>query len=429
MVCALLVGLAPALRATRGNLRHDLGATRTTTGSRSQRRWLNRLIVLETAVGVVLLVAATLVITGLDRLARTNPGFDASQVATMRVSLPDSRYPYLAQIAFYDRLLPELARLPGVEGAGIAGPLPLSGSRYGVSFEVPGGAGGAANRLSAGFAFVSPGYFQVMRIPIRQGREFTAADTDASVRTVVINESFARQYFPNQDPIGERIKPGLATTEPDAPWREIVGVAGDIKQNTLNEDPAPAYFIPYTQGLITTPHILVRTAGAADAIPETVRRVIAAADPELALYDVRTLEDRLNTSMASQRFTTLLLTLFAVLGLLLTAIGLYGVLAYGVTQRLHEFGVRFALGARPSQIVKTVMGGALTLVGIGLVLGIAIAAALARVMTRTLDFVQHPDAATYAAVAIILLGVAAGAAFAPARRAIRVDPMQTLRST
>ena len=348
----------------------------------------------------------------------------------MRVTLPDSRYPFTKQVAFYDRLLPELSRLPGVEGAAIVGPLPLTGSRYAISFELPGNlAVGAERRLSAGFAFVSPGYFRVMRIPLKQGREFTTADTETSPRTVVINESFARQYFPGENPLGKRIKPGLSTTEPETPWREIVGVVSDVKQQTLNEAPSPAYFVPHAQGLITTPHIVVRAAGALDAIPETVRRVVAATDPELAIYDVRTLQDRLSNSMASQRFTTFLLTLFAGLGLLLTAIGLYGVLAYGVTQRTHEFGVRVALGARPRAIVATVVGGALSLVGSGLLLGVVAAIALARIMMAILDFVQPPDVSTYAAVAVMLLGAAAGAAFSPARRAMRVDPMQTLRSS
>jgi putative ABC transport system permease protein len=294
-------------------------------------------------------------------------------------------------VAFYDRLLPELSRLPGVEGAAIVGPLPLTGSRYTISFELPGNrAHDAARRLNAGFAFVSPGYFRAMRIPVKQGREFTTADTETSPRTVVINESFARQYFPGENPLGKRIKPGLSTTEPETPWREVVGVVSDVKQQTLNEAPSPAYFVPHAQGLITTPHIVVRAAGALDAIPETVRRVVAATDPELAIYDVRTLQDRLSNSMASQRFTTFLLTLFAGLGLLLTAIGLYGVLAYGVTQRTHEFGVRVALGARPRAIVAIVVGGALSLVGSGLLLGVVAAIALARIMMAILDFVQPP---------------------------------------
>jgi putative ABC transport system permease protein len=428
--CALLVGLAPALRATRGDLRADMGAERTSGGSRTERRWLNGLIVTETAIGAVLLVAATLVITGLDRLTRADPGFDASTVVTMRVSLPDSRYTFVNQVGFYDRVLPEIAGLPGIAGAAIVGPLPLSGSRYSLSFELPADrAAEAGTRLSAGFAFVSPGYFRAMRIPIRQGRDFTVADDDSAPRTVIVNETFARQYFPGEGAIGKRIRLGLQTTEAEIPWREIVGVIGDIKQQTLNEAPGPALYIPHAHGLITTPHIVVRAASGAGAVPEMVRRVITAADPELAVYDVRTLEDRLHTSIASQRFTTFLLTLFAGLGLLLIAIGLYGVLAYGVAQRTHEFGVRVALGARPGAIVGGVVRGALTLVGCGLLAGVVAATALARVMMSTLDFVAPPDAPTYLVAGLILLGVAAVAVFAPARRAMRVDPMQTLRAT
>jgi putative ABC transport system permease protein len=427
--CALLIGLAPALRATRVSVRHNLGSTRTSTSARSQRRWLNGLIVTETALGVVLLVAAALVIAGLNRLIRTDPGFDTTQVATMRVSLPDTRYPFTKQVAFYDQLLPELARLPGVENAAIVGPLPLNGSRYAVAFELPDNVGaGAERRLSAGFAFVSPGYFRTMRIPIRQGREFTSADTETSPRTVVINESFARQYFPGEPPLGKRIKPGLSTTESDTPWREVVGVVGDVKQETLNEAPSPAYFVPHAQGLITTPHIVLRAARSVEAMPELVRQAVAAADPELAVYDIRTLEDRLSNSMANQRFTTLLLAMFAGLGLLLTSIGLYGVLAYAVTERMHEFGVRVALGASARAIFTTVLGGALALVGSGLLIGMVAAIAVAGGMTAVLDFVQRPDASTYLAVAVVLLAVAVVAAVAPARRAMRVDPIKTLRS-
>jgi putative ABC transport system permease protein len=427
-VCALLVGLMPALRATRGELRQEIGAVRTSTGSRSQRRWLNGLIVLETALGVVLLVGATLVITGLNQLAGTNPGFDVTHVTTMRVNLPDSRYPYTKQVSFYDRLLPEIGRVPGIESVGIAGPLPLTGSRFGLSFELAGDAArGTASRPSAGFAFVSPGYFRSMRIPLTQGREFTTADTESSPRTIVISDSFARQYFPNEDPLGKRIKPGLSTTEAETPWREVVGVVGDVKQRTLNEDADPMFYVPHSQGLITTPHIVVRSRSM-EAIPETVRQIVAKADPELAIYDVRTMQDRMATSMASQRFTTFLLTLFAILGLLLTAVGLYGVLAYVVTQRTHEFGVRFALGATRGDIVWTIAGGAFALVGSGLVIGIGAATALARIMKAALDFAGRPDLLTYAAVALALLAVAGVAAVAPARRALRVDPMQTLRS-
>jgi putative ABC transport system permease protein len=426
-VCAVLVGIVPALRATGGELRRNLSTSRAETGVRSQQRWLNGLIAAETAVGVLLLVAATQVIDGLGRLARTHPGFDAADVTTLRVNLPDTRYPHARQLAFYDRLLPELAQIPGVLGTGLVGPLPLSGSRYGISFELPGDAATVrAKRPSAGFAFVSPGYFRAMRVPVRQGREFTTADTDASPRVVVINESFARRYFPDVNPIGQRLKPGLSTTEPEAPWREVVGVSADAKQLTLQDDPAPMYFVPYSQGLITTPHVVIRSADA--AIAETARRVVAEADPELAVYDVKLLADRLDSSMGTQRFVTWLLALFAALGLLLTAVGIYGLLAYRVGRRRQELGVRMALGASPSNIVAVVLGSALTVVIAGLAVGITTAMALVRVLLATLDFVRPPGAGTIAIVAGVMLLTAVAAALAPVRRALRVDPMQTLRS-
>jgi putative ABC transport system permease protein len=430
LACAGVVGLWPALRATRGELRQDLGATRSSTSTLGQRRWLNRLIVVETAVGVLLLVGATLVITGLDRLARTHPGFDVDGVATMRVTLPDGRYGYGRSIAFYDRLIPELAQLPDVDSAAIIGPLPLTGSRFGISFELPGDiAGQTPKRPSAGFAFISPGYFRTMRITMRQGREFSSADSDAAPRVVIVNDAFAREYFPGDHPIGKRIRPGLSTTEPDTPWREVIGVASDVSGPRINDQQGPAFYVPYAQGMITTPHIVVRAARGSDAMAETVRRVIARIDPELALFDVRTLQERMTLSMATERFTTFLLTVFAALGLLLTAVGLYGVVAYGVAQRFQEFGVRLALGARPQQILVVVMRGALSLVAIGVILGAIASAALASGMTSMLDFIRRPDATTYVVVAIVFVAVALLATLAPARRAMRVDPMQTLRTS
>jgi putative ABC transport system permease protein len=426
--CAVLVGLAPALSVTRRDARRDMSG-RGATGTRGQRRWLDGLVVAESGLGVVLLVAAALVVAGLSDLNRTAPGFDVTSVTSMHLSLPDAKYPYTAQLAFYDRLLPELARLPGAEGVAIVGPLPLSGSRYSISVELPPNATpDSVPRPSAVFAFVSPGYFAAMRIPLERGRVFSASDTDQSARVVVVNAAFARRYFPGEDPIGERIKPGLSTTEPDTPWREIVGVVSDVKVARLNEEASPAFYVPYTQGLITSPHIVVRASRQVEAMPEAVRQVVARADPELALYDVRTMHDRLVASMAAERFTTLLLTLFAALGLVLTAVGLYGVLAYAVTERTREFGLRLALGARPGQIVGGVLRGAFRLLGAGLLIGIGASMMLTRAMTSALDFVHQPDAATFATVAAVLTGVALTAAAMPARRAMRVDPIQTLRS-
>lgn len=425
-VCALLVGVWPAWRASHVRAGADLGDTRT-TAARPQRRMLNGLVIVETALGVVLLLTASILVRGFDRLTRADPGFDASGLITMRINLPDTRYPYLKQIAFYDDLLPELARTPGITAAGLVGPLPLSGSRFSLSFELPGGSS-SGDRLSADFAFVSPGYFEAMRIALRLGREFTAADTEEAPRVMVINDTFARQHFAGDNPIGKRIKPGLGTTEPETPWREVVGVVADVKQKALNEAVKPMFFVPYTHGLITTPHIVIRAGGDLDAIPEVARKIIAARDPELPVYGVRRMDEYMTLSTASPRFSTFLLTLFALLGLGLSAIGLYGVLAYGVVQRTSEFGVRFALGARPRDVLAGVIAGSFRLVGIGLALGLLAATVAAAAVTRALDFVERPDGLSYLAVVLIFAAVAFAAAYLPARRASRVDPLRALRA-
>jgi putative ABC transport system permease protein len=428
VACGLLVGVLPAVRSTPPQVGADLRETRTTLG-RPQRRFLNALVVIETTLGVVLLVGATLVVRGLERLAATNPGFDVTEVVTLKVNLPDSNYPYLKRVGFYEELLLELARSPGIDAVSIVAPLPLSGTRFTLSFELPGQpATDASQRLSAAFAFAGPDYFRAMRIPLKRGRSFAFSDNDAGPRVVVVNERFAHQFFPNTDPIGQRVRLGLATTELESPWRVIVGVSGDFRHQSLNDPPRPTVFVPFPQGLITTPHLVVRTATPAGAMAETVRQTVARRDPEAAIDSVRTMEEYLATTMASPRFATFLLTLFAAIGLGLSAIGLYGVLTYGVAQRTQEFGVRFALGATRRDVIAGVTRGALLLVALGLGFGIAVSLALGTAVSSAIDFVDAPDAATYAVAIAIPLAVGAIAGYAPARRAARVDPVIALRS-
>jgi putative ABC transport system permease protein len=324
-------------------------------------------------------------------------------------------------------VLSDLRALPGVEGAAATAPLPLNGSRYSISFQQFGVQRPQSERLSADFGMVSPGYFRTLHVPLVRGRDFSEADSDAAPRVVIVNERFARQYFGDADPIGQRIKPGLSTTEKEAPWREIVGVVGDVRDRSLSEESRPAYFVPYAQGLISPLYLVVRTNNAT-GIVEDVRRTLARRDPELALYDVKTMGEYVATSVATPRFQTLLLALFAAVGLALTAIGLYGVMAYGVAQRTREFGIRLALGARPGGVLGLVLRGALALIAAGLILGVVAGALATRMLASALYGVDPLDPATFAGVAAMLIAVALVASYVPARRATRVDPIAALRS-
>ena len=424
---ALIFGLMPAFQTARTDPAIGAAATARATQGRGQRRLRGALVIAETAIGVVLLVGAGLLLRSFDRLLRTAPGFDPQHLVTATFRLPDSRYPYPKQIGFYDDLLSELRALPGVAGAVATTPLPLSGSRYSISFQQSGAQRPSSERLSADFGMVSPGYFRTLRVPLVSGRDFAEADNDAAPRVVIVNERFARQYFGDTNPIGQRIKPGLSTTEKETPWREIVGVVGDMRHRTLSEESRPAYFIPYAQGLISPLSLVVRTNDATGII-EDVRRTLARKDPELALYDVKTMEEYVATSVATPRFQTLLLALFAAVGLALTAIGLYGVMAYGVAQRTREFGIRLALGARPGQVLGLVLRGGLALIAAGLIVGIVAGALATRLLASTLYGVDPLDPPTFGGVAAMLAAVAMVASYVPARRATRVDPIAALRS-
>ena len=426
LLSALAFGLVPALQAARIDpMPGAQGSLRTTAGV-NQRRLRGALVVAETAIGVVLLVGAGLLLRSFDRLMRTPAGFDPDHVVTAKFTLPDARYSYPRKVAFYDSLLADLGALPGVDAIAATAPLPLSGSQFSISFQQP-AEGPGSERHSSDFGIVSPGYFRAMHIPLVSGRDFTAADSDSAPRTIIVNESFVRRYFPGANPIGQRIQPGLATTEKETPWREIVGVVGDIRHRSPGEAARPAYFVPYAQGLITSLRLVIR-ARDTSGIGEDVRTLMAGKDPEIAVYDVKTMEQYLATTVASSRFQTLLLSLFAGVGLALTVVGLYGVMAYGVAQRTREFGIRLALGARPAEVRRLVMRGGLVLVAVGLAIGVVAAAFATELLTGALYGVNRLDPATFIAVAAVLLGVSALASYLPARRATRVDPMRALRS-
>jgi predicted permease len=426
-ISALGFGTAPALFASRTAPGPGLQDGARTTAGRGQGRLRAALVIAETGIGVMLLVAAGLLVHGFYRLAHTDPGFEGTHVMTARFTVPESRYSYTKRIQFYNDLLTVLNGLPGLQ-ASAAVPLPLSGARYGISFELPDAPLPPSQRASADIGVVSPGYFRARQVPIVAGRDFSAADDDSAPRAVVVNESFARQFLAGRSPIGQRIKPGLSTTEKETPWREVVGVVRDFRQRALNEPSRPAYFVPYAQGLISTLYLVIRTPAAPSLVIDQVRSVVAKKDSELALYDIRTMDEYVDLSVASARFQTLLLTLFATLALVLTAVGLYGVVAYGVAQRTREFGIRLALGAGPREVMQPIVRHAMRMVVVGVVLGVGGAVFATRLLGSALYDVHPLDPITFASVIATLFAVALIASIIPALRATRVDPILALRA-
>jgi predicted permease len=427
VVSVMLSGFIPGLQAARTDLTAVLQESARSGTGRGQRRLRALLVVAEMAMGVMLLVGAGLLLRGFDRLTSSDPGFQPDHLITAQLRLPDSKYPYVKQLAFYDRVLASLSRSPGMEPAA-AMPLPLSGTRYHIGFALPGAAVPRSERPSALFAMISPGYFHTMRIRLIRGREFLSSDNVAAPRVVIVSDAFARQYFPGQDPIGQRIHPGLSTTEPEEPWREIVGVVADVKQDTLTEAVQPTYYVPYAQGLISNLQFVVRSPADPAAVVRALDAAVDEQDSDLVLYNVNTLDHYVANSVATPRFQTVLLSTFAGLALVLAAVGLYGVMSYGVAQRTREFGVRLALGARRGNLVSLVLREGMAIAGIGLLLGALGATFTARLLTSELNGIDPGDPTTFGGVAVVLLLVAIIASCLPALRTIRVDPTIALRS-
>jgi putative ABC transport system permease protein len=423
---ALAFGTIPALLGSRSAPGAALADSSRSTASPGQGRLRAALVIAETGLGVVLLMAAGLVVRSFYRLAHTDPGFEAAHIVTARFKLPES-YQYLQQIRFYDELFAELNAQPGFEATGVS-PVPMSGSRYTLSFELPGETAPQARRSSVDFMLVAPGFFRAMQIPVVAGRDFAISDTDAASRVIAINDAFARRFFPGRNAIGQRVRLSLSTTEKEPPWREVVAVVRDFKQVSLSEESRPASFVPYAQGLITPLSVVIRTKDAPASAVDRLRQVLAKKDSELALYDVRTLDENLDRSVASARFQTLLLTVFAAMALMLTAVGLYGVVAFGVVRQTREFGIRIALGARRSEVMKLVLRTALRTSAVGITIGVVAAAFATPLLGDALFGVRPLDPATVVIVVTTLVLVSLLASWIPARRATRVDPMLALRT-
>jgi len=428
LATGVLFGLAPAVHATTGDLAEALKeGGRAHTGGIAGRHLRHALVVGEIALAVVLLAGAALLIRSFVHLRGVDPGFHAERVLTMQMVVSRSKYPEGPQVAaFYRQLLERVARIPGVSAAGAVSTLLLGVTPNSASFTIEGRPPvPEAEQIEATIDTVSPGFFSAMGVPLLKGRFFTDADGPDSKRVVLINETMARRFWPDEDPVGRRFTFGRA--RPDSRWLTIAGVVGDMKRQGLDRLARSETFLPHAQSPRRGMLLLFRTSTDPAALAATIRREIRALDRDQPLSAAATLDQVLGQTVAHRRFQMGLLGLFAALALALAAIGIYGVMHYAVVQRTPEFGIRLALGAGASDVLWLVLRQGLGLAVAGLAIGLAGALALTRVMTSLLFGVRPGDPATLAGVAVVLIAVALGACYLPSRQASRVNPITALR--
>jgi predicted permease len=429
VLTGLLFGVLPALRISRLDPALALReGTRTVTGGRKQHRLQTWLVIGETALGLVLLVGAGLLIRSFVSVLHVDPGFDPHGVFTARISLPDNGYKHDQRIQFLEQLIPRLAALPGVTSVSAGYPLPMSGSNIGVSFTVEGHQVARGDHPSESVGLVLPAYFETMRIPLIAGRTFAAQDGAKAPPVAIVNQAFAKKYFAGVNPVGKHMRSDLGDGTLRAPDREIVGIVGDIKRQGLTTESDPEYFLPWTQAVVTIPYLCIRTSGDPANLEKVVHSTIAQMDRNVPMYRVHTLDYYVSQSAAQPRFQTLLVTGFAAMALLLTAIGLYGVLSYIVQQRSLEIALRLAMGAQRGDVLHLVLKRGMGLAAIGVAIGLVVSACLTRFIATLLYGVRPLDALTFSGVSILLLVVALIASMAPAYRAAQSDPVNTLRN-
>ena len=420
----VVFGLWPALRASRTDPIQWL----TTRGAdpHSRRRFAARdaLVIVQVAGSLVLLIGAGLFLRSLSNAKAIDPGFDPAGVLVFSIDPGAQGYDDARGARFYAELQERLAGLPGVESASFASVLPLSLGGERRSLRVEGYAPGPGEDMELHSSFVGPGYFETMRTALARGRGFTANDAPGAPGVVIVNEAFVRRYWPGRDGLGERVVAGDRTG--DVPL-EVVGVARDGKYTSLGEEPTPFVFYPHRQLHRAEMSVVVRAQGDPGALAPAVRREVAALDPSLPVYDVKTLVAHLGTALFPARAAAALLGLTGALALLLAAIGLYGVLSYAVALRTREIGVRVALGAERSDVLALVVGRGLRLTGIGVAIGLALCLGVTRFLSFLLYGISPLDPLTFAAIPALLASVALVAAWDPARRALRIDPAVSLR--
>jgi putative ABC transport system permease protein len=426
-VLGLVFGAVVAAHGPDDHLSDSLKTSGRTTTAHRAARARTTLVVAQIALAVVLLSAAGLMLSSVVKLSRVGTGFAADHVLTTRVALSGSNYSAApARIAFTRSLLERLHSAPGIEDAALTSTIPFGGTRGANGIEVEGRPTTPGEILIVDQRHVSPGYFQAMKIPLLRGRTFTPSDDSQAEPVVVINREMATRYWPNTSPIDKRVR--LSAGDDAGPWIRIVGVAEDVRHISLSRGAVPEMYRPYTQAPVATFTLVVRATGEPASIAPIVRSNVQAVDPDLPVYDVRTMEDRIATSFAQTRGTMLLLVVTAGLAAALAAVAIYGSIWYSVSQRLPEIGIRLALGATPASVFAQVLRNAVWLTAIGAGIGTAASIAAGRLIAGLLFDTATTDPATYAMVVGAVLALSVAASVVPARRAMSVDPYSALRA-
>ena len=433
LVTSVIFGLAPALRALRAGLVESLkdGSQSASSGS-ARQRFRNTLVVLEMALAVVLLVGAGLMLRSLWALQSTPLGLQPSNVLTMRVALPAESYRSPEEVVgFYQRLMERVKQLPGVASAGAARSLPLGSTIGDYGLTVEGFVPPPGTRPKGDWQIVTDGYLDAMGERVVRGRGFTPADTSEGMLVALVNEELVRRYFPGRDAIGGRMQIGGGGPRP---WVTIVGIVGNVRHNGLTDPVKEKFYIPHTQwhkstgNAIRGMNLVIKSASSPSALTSPVRDAIRALDPNLPIADVRTMEEVVNATLSTPRFTGVLLGMFALLAVVLSAIGIYGVLSYLVSRRTREIGIRMAIGAGRAQVLRMVLGSGLSLSLTGAGIGLVLAVGVGRLMRSVLHDVAPNDPATFLFVAVTLPAIALLASAVPAWRATRVDPIVALKT-
>jgi putative ABC transport system permease protein len=422
----LLFGLFPAVQASMTNLQTALKEGGRTASGTLRERTRKVLLVAEVGLALVLLIGAGLMLRTVSGLMNIDPGFDARNLLTVRFILSGDAYNVEKRRTFYTECLVRVGRLPGVESAALTLSLPIEGSNWNSVFVVADKPVPPRAELpSSAFIPVSVNYFETLGIRLLRGRAFTEADNSNPYQVIVINETMANRFWPGEDPVGKRVKQGWP--ESDTPWREIIGVVSDVKLDGIDRETSLQIYMPIGQQAARSVALVVRTGDDPLAAASTVEETIRSIDNDLPVFNTRSMDQLMGNAIGRQRLLMVLLASFAVLALTLAAVGIYGVMSYAVAQRTHEIGIRMALGARPRDVLRLIVGQGMILTIVGSSIGLAAALVLTRLMESMLFGVSATDPATFAILTLLLAVVAFLASYLPARRATRVDPLVALR--